>query len=229
MSRTRYFSSPGLTLCALIAAAGAALTGCSTITTAPADAPLAGQWSRDKSASDDVDAKVGAVIAKAQQIMRRRMRSAGYDGPGGSGGENAPGGPEAPDESFDIPTDRYGGPGQLGPDFRGIRARLLQALRPPADLRIEVQGDLVRLAGDQLPPREYRLGERISRFDEYGTAIIDALWSHQAFILRWRYTSHGTRSERYEVDPASGALTLTQQIRDPYVGPIVLHSVYRRG
>jgi hypothetical protein len=235
MSRTPYFISRWLAISTLTAATAAVgLTGCRTVTTAPANVQLAGLWIRDKAASDDADAKIVAAVAKTQAELRRRLNRMGYGGgapPGGvGGGENAPGGPEAPpDESFDGPGDRYGGPGQLGPDFRDIRIRLLQTLRPPSELKIEVEGDLVQLAADRLPARDYRLGERISRFDEYGTAIIDATWSSESFVLRWRYTSHGSRSERYEVDRASGALTLTQQIVDPYVGKIAIRSVYRRG
>jgi len=234
MSRTSYFMSRRLALSTLIAAAAAlGLMGCATVTSAPTDTALGGRWSRDKAASDDVDAKVTASIATAQTNLRRRLNRSGYgnpqgDGPPSSNGDNAPGGADAPDESFDTPGDRYGGPGLLGPDFRGLRARLLQALRSPAELQIEVQGDLVRLADDHLPPRDYRLGERISRFDEYGTAIINATWSHQAFVLRSSYTSHASRNERYQVNPATGVLTLTQEINDPYIGKISLHSVYRR-
>jgi hypothetical protein len=234
MSRTSYFISPRLAFSTLIATAAAlGLLGCATVTTAPADTTLAGHWSRDKAASDNVDAKVAASVATAQANLRRRLNRYGYGNPqaGGSPGANgdtAPGETDAPDESFDTPGDRYGGPGLLGPDFRGLRARLLQALRSPAELQIEVQGDLVRLADDHLPPRDYRLGERISRLDEYGTAIINASWSHQAFVLRSSYTSHASRKERYEVDPATGRLTLTQNIDDPYIGKISLHIVYRR-
>jgi len=234
MSTTSYFISRRLAFSALIATAAAlGLMGCATVTTAPTDVMLGGRWTRDKAASDDVDAKVAASIATAQANLRRRLNRSGYGnpqggGPPGSNGDNAPGDADAPDESFDTPGDRYGGPGLLGPDFRGLRARLLQALRSPAELQIEVQGDLVRLADDHLPPRDYRLGERISRLDEYGTAIINASWSHQAFVLRSSYTSHASRKERYEVDPATGRLTLTQNIDDPYIGKISLHIVYRR-
>jgi hypothetical protein len=226
MSRTPYFFSRWLALSTLTAVTAVlGFAGCRTVTTAPADAQLAGLWVRDKAASDDADAKIAAAVTKTQSELRRRLNRMGY----GGGGENAPGGPDAQsDESFDGPGDRYGGPGQLGPDFRDIRVRLLQALRPPSELRVEVDDDLVQLAGDRLPPRDYRLGERISRFDEYGTATIDAKWSSRAFVLRWHYTSHGTRSERYEVDPGNRTLILTQQIADPYVGKIALRSVYRR-
>ena len=35
--------------------------------------------------------------------------------------------------------------------------------------------------------------------------------------------------DTYEVNPATGALTLTEEFNDPIVGKILLHSVYRRG
>jgi hypothetical protein len=210
-----------------------ALTGCRTVTNAPANTRLAGQWSLDKAASDDASAKVAATINTAQQRLRRRNADRygmGGDMPSSPPGNNGAGGAEGgPDESFDTPGDRYGGPGMLGPDFRTLRARLQQALLAPAALHLEVQGELVRVTSDQLPAREYRLGERISRFDEYGTSVIDANWSHGAFVLRSSYTSHAWRTERYEVDASTGVLTVTQQISDPTVGKIAVRSVYRRG
>jgi hypothetical protein len=210
---------------AVIGAMIGALAGCRTATTAPPSAHLSGNWSRDAAASDDVDAKVAAAIAKSQSLLRRRNNRMGY----GSGDGNAPEVAEPPDESFDTPGDRYGGPGQLGPDYRGLRTRLLQSLRPPTQLIIEVNDDLVRISADRLPPRDYQLGERISRFDEYGTSIINARWSHAAFVLRSSYTSHASRTVRYEVDPVTGLLTVTDLIFDPTLGRLELRSVYRRG
>ena len=199
-----------------------ALTGCRTVTTAPSDTRLAGQWSLDKTVSDDASAKVTAAINTAQQRLRQRNADR-Y----GMGGGNSSTPAEGPDESFDTPGDRYGSPGMLGPDFRGLRARLQQALVAPASLQLELHEDLVRITSNQLPPREYHLGERISRFDEYGTSVIDPTWSHGAFVLRSSYTSHASRVERYEV-PSSDVLTVTQQISDPTVGKIAVRSVYRR-
>jgi hypothetical protein len=232
MSRKRYLISRRLWAGMLATAVICALTGCRSVTTAPADTRLAGQWSLDKAASDDASAKVAATINTAQQRLRRRNADRygmGSDSPPSPPGNNGPSGAEGgPDESFDTPGDRYGGPGMLGPDFRTLRARLQQALLAPAALHLEVQGELVRVTSDQLPAREYRLGERISRFDEYGTSVIDATWSHGAFVLRSSYTSHASRTERYEVDASTGVLTVTQQISDPTVGKIAVRSVYRR-
>ncbi len=70
-----------------------------------------------------------------------------------------------------------------------------------------------------------RVGARLP----WGTAVINVTWSHDMFELDYKYTSHASHSETYQVDPASGALTVTEQITDPIVGKIVVRSVYRRG
>jgi hypothetical protein len=216
-------------LCAPLFAAG--LTACETATTAPADTHVAGSWQLDKAASDDPEATISKIMSAAESKLHQRLARSGY-GPEAAAGSSSSSGdsaPDAPDYSFDTPGDRYGGPGRVGPDFRGLRVRLRQALLPPTQLRLEVQGDLVTISADQLPARDYRLGERISRFDVYGAAIITATWAHDAFVIKSNYTSHASRSDTYQVDAATGALTLTQQITDPTVGRIILHSVYRRG
>ena len=215
-------------LCATLIAGGP--VACETVTTPPPDSQLTGTWRLDKSASDDPDAKVAKVFAAAQSKLRHSLSRYNYPKDEGGDQTSAAGdtAPDAPDYSFDTPGDRYGGPGRVGPDFRGLRLRLRQALIPPTALQLAVQGDLVSITSDQLPSRDYRLGERISRFDEYGTAVITATWTHQEFVLQSNYTTHASRSETYQVAPDTGALTLTQQIVDPTVGKIILHSVYRR-
>jgi len=230
MSGTPLFHAPPVltALCATLIAL--ALAACQTVTTAPADTRLSGSWRLDKSASDDPDAKVATVMAAAETKLHKRLASYGY-GPDDARDLSAEAGdtaPDAPDYSYDTPGDRYGGPGRVGPDFRGLRLRLRQALIRPTVMQLEVKGDLVSITSDQLPPRSYELGERISRFDEYGTAVITASWSKEEFDLNSRYTSHASRSESYLVDPVTGALTLTQTINDPTIGRIIVHSIYRR-
>jgi hypothetical protein len=204
------------------------LVACETVTTAPANTPLAGNWNLDKAASDDAEAKITAVMTLAQAKLRHRLAHYGY----GSDANDRPAADsaaDAPDYTYDIPEDaRYGTPGRVGPDFRGLRLRLRQALTPPNALQLAVQGDTVTISSDKLPPREYQLGERISRIDEYGTAYITATWSQDTFELNSKYTSHASHSESYRVDPATGAMSLTQEINDPTVGKIQLHSLYRR-
>jgi hypothetical protein len=212
-------------LCALLIGGG--LAACETVTTAPADTHLNGDWRLDKSASDDPEATIAKVMNAAESKLHQRLvRAYGQDPSDQASHDDSA--PDAPDYSFDTPGDRYGGPGRVGPDFRGLRVRLRQALTPPASLNLDVQGDLVTITADQLPPRVYRLGEKISRFDEYGTAVITATWTHAEFVIKSNYSGHAPRNDTYVVDPATGALTFTQQITDPMVGKIAVRSVYRR-
>jgi hypothetical protein len=209
----------------------AGLSACETTGPAPPDSHLNGSWRLDKSASDDPDATITKVMSTAQTRLRHRLAHYGYGPPDqpppGAGGPDT--GPDAPDYSFDTPGDRYGGPGLVGPDFRGLRVRLREALVPPAMLHLAVQDDIVSIGADQLPPRDYRVGEKLSRIDDYGTAIITPTFLREEFVLKSNYTTRALRIETYEVNPSSGALTVTEQLSDPTVGKIVLHSVYRRG
>ena len=201
------------------------LSACETTSTAPPDSHLSGDWQLDRSASDDPDASIAKAMNAAESKLRHRLAKYGYGPDQGTGPDNSA---DAPDYSFDTPGDRYGGPGLVGPDFRGLRARLRQALIPPRALHLDIQDEIVAIGADQLPPRAYRLGEKLSRFDEYGTAIITPTFSREQFVLKSNYTSHALRIDTYEVNPANGLLTLTEQFTDPIVGRIVLHSVYRR-
>ncbi len=203
------------------------MAGCATTTTVPPDSHLGGDWQLDRAASDDPDATINKAMSLAESKLRHRLARYG-NGPAdqGPGTDSAP---DAPDYSFDTPGDRFGGPGLVGPDFRGLKARLRQALIPPGALHLDVKDDVVEIGADRLPPRDYHLGERLSRIDEYGTAIITPSFSHEQFILKSNYTTHAQRIDTYLVNPASGALTLTEQVNDPTVGRILVHSVYRRG
>jgi hypothetical protein len=205
-----------------------AFSACETVTTAPPDSHVAGNWRLDKSASDDPDAAIAKAMHTAEAKLHHRLAKYGY-GPDRDATADRDIPADGPDYSFDTPGDRYGGPGFIGPDFRGLRARLQEALDPPARLVLEVDSDLVTITEDELPPRDYRLGEDLSRIDEYGTARISATWSHDAFVMKSNYSSpRAKRTDTYEVNPATGALTLTQEFNDPIVGRILLHSIYRR-
>jgi hypothetical protein len=211
----------------------ASQVGCETTGTVPPDSHLSGNWQLDRAASDDPDAAINKAMNAAESTLRRRLARYGYGPPDQASGQapGADGSPDAPDYSFDTPGDRYGGPGLVGPDFRGLGMRLRQALIPPAALHMDVEAedDSVAIGADQLPPRSYHIGEKLSRFDEYGTAIITPRFSHEQFILKSNYTSRAQRIDTYEVNPASGSLTVTEQFNDPIVGRILVHSVYRRG
>jgi len=219
----------------LAAFAGAALlasimSGCETTTTVPADTRLAGTWELDRTASDDPDSKIAHAMGVAQARLRKALARYGY-GPESADRDRPPAdsASDAPDYTYDTPGDRYGGPGRVGPDFRGLKLRLHQALAPAPELKLGVQGDLVSVTDVPLPPRDYRLNERLSRIDEYGTASITASWTHEEFVLKSNYSSHASRSDTYQVDPSSGQLVLTRLLIDPTVGRITVRSVYRRG
>jgi len=215
-----------LALTATVLAAG--LSACETTGTAPPDSHLGGNWELDRAASDDPDAAIAKVMSTAEARLRHRLAHYGYGPEQPPSGGPPDSGTDTPDYSFDTPGDRYGGPGLVGPDFRGLKARLREALLPPKALHLDVQDDVVSIRADQLPARDYHVGERLSRIDDYGTAIITPTFLRQEFVLKANYTTHAQRTESYEVNPTSGALTLTQQMSDPTVGRIVLHSVYRR-
>jgi len=226
------------TVSAVLGAAVVALatSGCATSTAYPADSHLAGNWQLDRAASDDPDVVIAKAVNQAEARFRKRLARYGMGAPGGQGsadsapGQGSPdGAPEGPDYSLDTPGDRYGGPGLVGPDFRGLRQRLRQALYPPRTLMLDVDDGEVDIGADRLPPREYHVGEKISRIDEYGTAIITPSFVHEQFVLKSRYTSRAQRMDSYNVDPASGALNVTEQITDPMAGRMIVHSVYRRG
>jgi hypothetical protein len=204
-------------------------SACETVTTVPPDTHVVGSWRLDKSASDDPDATIAKAMHTAESKLHHRLAKYGY-GPDRDAVADRDTPADGPDYSFDTPGDRYGGPGFIGPDFRGLRARLEEALDPPDLLVLQVDSDLVTITEDQLPPRDYHVGEDLSRIDEYGTSRISATWSHDAFVMKSKYSSpRATRIDTYEVNPSTGALTLTQQFDDPIVGKILLHSLYRRG
>jgi hypothetical protein len=206
-----------------------AFSACETVTTVPPATHVVGSWRLDKSASDDPDVTIEKAMHTAESKLHRRLAKYGYGPDRTDTTPDHDTGPDGPDYSFDTPGDRYGGPGFIGPDFRGLRARLDEALDPPDQLVLEADSDVVTITEDQLPPRDYHVGETLSRIDEYGTARISATWSHDAFVMKSSYSSpRAKRIDTYEVIPATGALVLTQEFDDPIVGKILVHSTYRR-
>lgn len=218
----------------------ALLAACAT-TQAPPNSGLDGQWQLDAAASDNVTRVVTAAVSRAQTALRSRRgsfggvgRRAGGSANHGGGGSRSGGGPgssggagSGSDEDLDTATDVLGSNTLLGPDFQDLRAHLLQTLSASARLSVEVKPDEFEVQRDDLPPRDYQAGERITRYDEYGTANLSSRWQGKAFELRERYTSGARLVERYEVDP-SGALVYTRTMVDPTVGKLTVRSVYHR-
>jgi hypothetical protein len=234
-------------LAALVSGLG---VGCASVTpTAPPNPLVNGHWQLDKSASDLVDSKVSAAIADWQAKLRKRYGDTvpgnppapgasggrgGRRGGGGTGGGGTGGGSGDPDGSSSGQGDyQYTGEDfdafrPLGPDFAGVRRRLILVLTPPDSIKFDTGSDVVRIAPDGVPPRDYHTDEEFSRIDEYGTAKIDAGWSGDAFELQARYSSHASLIEHYAVDARTDTLTVTYHLRDPMVGKIDLNSVYHR-
>jgi hypothetical protein len=241
---------------AMVAASMLSLSaGCASVTsTAPANPQVAGRWELDKSASDLVDTKVDAAISAWQARLRKRSSyydssnagtGGGYGGRGGRRGGGPGGGPGGgTQDGSSQGGDVQGGSADQGgentgeevdlarplpPDFAGVRRRLIQVLTPPVMLRIDTGPELVRIAPDGIPPRDYHTDEELSRIDEYGTAEIDAGWSGDVFELQARYSSHARLAEHYAVDAHGNTLTVTCHLNDPMVGKIDVTSVYHRG
>jgi len=122
-------------------------------------------------------------------------------------------GPTATPRPTVIPTTRwtglqlrYAGRSLCGPGFigriRGLRVRLQQALDPPALLVLEADSDLVTITEDQLPPRDYRLGEDLSASMSTDCPH-SATWSHDAFVMNPTTAVPARRTDTYEVNPAT--------------------------
>jgi hypothetical protein len=235
---------------AMVAASMLSLSaGCASVSpTAPANPQVVGRWQLDKSASDLVDMKVDAAISAWQ--ARLRKRSGYYDASAGTGGYGARGGrhgggpgggsQDGGSQGGDVQGGMIDQSGEntgeevdlarpLAPDFAGVRQRLIQVLTPPLMLSIDTGPELVRIAPDSIPGRDYHTDEELSRIDEYGTARIDAGWSGDAFELQARYSSRAKLVEHYAVDAHGNTLTVTCHLSDPMVGKIDLSSVYHRG
>jgi hypothetical protein len=216
--------------------------GCASLSpTAPAHPLVAGYWQLDKSASDLVDNKVSAAIDAWQAKLRKHAGDIGAGGagaaqgaPGGRGGHRGgQGGGDQDGGASGQGNYQYSGEDfdafrPLGPDFAEVRRRLILVLTPPDSIRFDTGSDLVRIAPDNTPPRDYHTDEEFSRIDEYGTAKMDAGWSSDAFELQARYSSHAQLIEHYAVDAHSDTLTVSYHLRDPMVGKIDLNSVYHR-
>lgn len=185
----------------------------------PAHSTLDGHWRLDRSASDNVAARLDQAIRQAQARLRHRRPG----GPGGPGGAGGPGGLEEGDSAGDL----LGNGLIIGPDFHELRERLLPTLASPATLVIRTSPETVTIQHDDLPARDYQPGESLARMDEYGTARLQARWDGAAFEIRQRYTSGARLTERYEV-ARDGSLHYTRSLQDPTLGKLELHSVYQR-
>jgi hypothetical protein len=207
---------PPTAMTAIILILGAVLGACAS-TQSPANPTLSGHWRLDTAASDNVGAKIAPALDRARARLRRRRRGKGN----GIGGNDNSG-----DDSA-TSVDQFGNITGIGPDFTQLRQRLLDALDVPANLVLDVRPDLIVIQSDGLPARDYSPGEKFTRVDDYGTAVLDSHWSGNAFVLVERYTSGARLTERYEIDH-DGSLDCTRSLADPTIGKLDIRSVYRR-
>jgi len=204
-----------------LAVAGAMLlasllaTACASLAPEPtASSGLAGQWSLDAAASGDFDAAVTRMLAEHQKKMRanQHWRAVGPDGSEiASGPDAAPGFPPVPDE----PPER-------------VRQRLEEALRPPAELLVELGPGTVSLRANGEPARVFYPGQRVGRIDTGGTAQLDAGWSGPVFVVQQKYVSGALRVQRYAPQAQGKELAVSLKYTDPFSGSFELQSIYRR-
>jgi len=207
---------------------GLGVGACATTQT-PADAALSGHWRLDQAASDRIDIQVTRAVANAERRERQRERQRRGRGAAGAVQQDGPAAHRGAGagEASGITEDQFGNITAIAPDFPQLRERLLQTLDAPVMLVLAVQPGLIDIQADGLPARDYHPGEKITRLDEYGTAVLDSHWSGMAFVLRERYTSGAKLTERYQLG-RDGTLTCTRSLADPIIGKLELKSVYRR-
>jgi hypothetical protein len=210
-------------LLAACASASVLLAACGSLATLPnaAQARMAGDWQQDVAASEDFDQKLVTLLVQQRERMRPR-RSRGNMG-GGDGGS------DSGDRSGVIARINEMDALAVPPEEADkVRTRLAGELRPPAKLHFELLSDAVEITGDADPARRFLPGQTVSRIDVSGAASVNSGWDQDAFVVRAKYTNHGERSWRYELDPAGGALRLSFEAQDPEFGQFKLQTRYRR-
>ncbi|MGH8143571.1 MAG: hypothetical protein ACREU2_13770 [Steroidobacteraceae bacterium] len=227
---------PAPAMAAIILILGTVLGACAS-SQVPADSALSGHWRLDTAASDNVGAKIAQSIDSARARLRRRLGAGRFgrlprngnasgNASGGSGGGADRGDNGTEDNATTV--DQFGNITAIGPDFEQLRSRLADALDVPPMLMLDVHPGAIEIQSDGLPARDYNPGEKFTRVDEYGTAVLDSRWAGNAFVLTEHYTSGARLTERYELGPG-GALDCTRSLSDPTIGKLQIKSVYRRG
>ena len=209
---------------ALLLGALCTAAGCATLATqAPSSgATLAGNWQLDARSSDDFDRKLGPLLEIQRHRMqpRRGAMGSGATRRGGGGGEGDEGG-GAEGREIDVLTMPPEEPDK-------VRARLADDLRPPAALRIGIDGEALEITAEGEPTRRYQPGQDISRLDTSGALTVASGWDQRAFVIRARYTNKSTRIWHYEIEPATGMLRLNFEANDAEFGKLTLQTHYRR-
>jgi hypothetical protein len=187
------------------------LSGCAHLAARPSgDAqPLAGNWVLDPAHSDDFNALLDHYLGEHRRKLRERTRSM----------ETA--GARDPRE---VPALTMYSPEEPGRE----RARMAEDLQLPDTLAVALADSGISIRGGSEPVRHFVPGEKVTRIDVSGTAIVACGWEAQAFVISARYVNKAQRNWRYELDRASGELRVDFAGHDPEYGDLTLHARYRR-
>jgi len=198
-------------LCRWLLLAGSAIAAAAAAAAAPVvDARLAGHWQLDAAASDSFDTQLQHYLAATQQAQRQHDRR---------------------HRRFELTQAETaaGVPDELPPEPQETqRQRLVDALRPPTQLRIALQGDAVEFAPDDLPPSSMPVDEVMIRVDASGSAQVRLKPASGGMSLSYRYLGDARRSQQYQLDGKTGTLRVTLVWQEHDGVKFTLRSVYRR-
>ncbi|HTP40062.1 MAG TPA: hypothetical protein VMI92_10865 [Steroidobacteraceae bacterium] len=203
--------TPFLALAALTAAL---CVGCASLKEQPEGAAghsLQGNWTLDDNGHEAAIAQLDTLLDKQRQKLRRERRR----GPAGS--NDAPGFEGGPEDLSFTPQEQ-----------RERRDQLVQFLTPPQQLAIQQSDTDVLLKADNASPRDLEPGHTLTRFDESGTATIEAGWDGVSFVVRTRFTDGSSREERYTPDAKAGSLVVVRNLDENSLGKVQLTSRYTR-
>lgn len=205
-ARTQFF--------ALVALTAALSTGCSTLKEQPADVTartLQGTWTLNDNGHEAAIAQLDTLLEKQREKQRRDRRR----GPPGS--NDAPGLDGGPEDLSYTPQELK---------FR--RDQLVQFLTPAQRLGIEQSDTDILFKADDAPLRDLEPGHTLTRFDESGTATIEAGWDGKSFVVRTRFTDGSSREERYTPDAKARSLVVVRNLNENSLGKLALTSEYSR-
>lgn len=168
------------------------------------DVRVAGHWVRDKSASDDFDAKVSQLMSQRQ----RRARPA-----------------QPPPTEGDVPPLAV----RADDTIEQARLQFVETLKPADELRIGIDGSMLTILADDQPLRRFTFGQSVTRMDASGTAEVTATMSGSTLHIRARYANRALRTYQYGLDRSGDLLRMTMIFSDPQAGRLEIHSTYRRG
>jgi hypothetical protein len=208
---------------AVVLLAALAAAACGSLATLPpaGGAALAGQWQEDSAASDNFEARLKPLLEAQRRRMLPRRGAAGARRDGGASGDADSGDVNIPGSeayALVVPPEE--------PDK--VRSRLGDELRPPATLRIAIDGEALEMSPDAEPTRRFLPDQTVSRIDSSGAANVESGWDQLAFVIRAHYTNRSERSWRYELESGTNLLRVSFEANAPEFGHFTLLTRYRR-